>query len=336
MLQTSSQMFNKPWLICLLFLSSYSHLTGQRETDRTQDITFDPFKGIVYSMPLEEHDNDPAFVRSAEETGGRKREERWVSKKIADRYSDRVRNYPQIGEITLERIHIPETIIGYGVFPGVRQTSRFCMILNSTMYIEREGCYEFSLNSDDGSVLWIDDIEVVNNDGGHQMRLVRDSVALKTGVYGARMWYFQGLPDRFGLVFDARWVGDMSACDALESRQPDTLSSILLFDTGEYTLTAIAKTALIKLLDTLSQQAIRSIEIAGHTDAMGSPESNRILSQKRADAVAEQIRLYFHNATIEIKTIGNGESRPIATNDTEAGRQENRRVEINIVLKKGK
>jgi hypothetical protein len=84
------------------------------------------------------------------------------------------------------------------------------MILHSTMYVEREGCYEFSLNSDDGSVLWIDHVEVVNNDGGHGMRLVRDSAAITEGVYGVKLWYFQGLPDRFGLILDARRVGDMS------------------------------------------------------------------------------------------------------------------------------
>jgi flagellar motor protein MotB len=263
-------MHTKPCLICLLFLSGCSLLTGQQDTDSTPDVTFDAFKGIVYSMPLEEHDIDPAFVRGVEEQGGLKRDGRWLSRKIADRYSDRVLDYPQIGEITLERINIPETIIGYGVFPGVAQTSRFCMILNSTMYVEREGCYEFSLESDDGSVLWIDDIKVVNNDGGHQMRLVRDSVALTTGVYGARLWYFQGLPDRFGLIFDTRWVGEMSACDALEKRQQYVLNSTLLFNTDQYTLTATAKTALNKLLDTLSQQAIRSTEIIGHTDTIGS------------------------------------------------------------------
>lgn len=320
-------------LICLLILPNYYLLTGQQENENTLEIRFDPFKGIVYSLPIQESDLDPAFVPSAEKYGGLKKDGRWVSRKLANRYSDKVLDYTQIGEITLERINIPETIMGRGVFPGVEKSSGFGMILNSTMYIEQEGCYEFSLTSDDGSILWINHTEVVNNDGGHHMRLARDSVSLAVGVYRVKLWYFQGLPDRFGFIFDARRVGDMLSCDSLMKTRQYNLSSTLLFNTGKYTMTDTVKIILNKLLSALPRQAVSSIEITGHTDAVGSGESNQILSQKRAETIAKQCNMFFLNEQVDINSIGKGESQPKATNDTEAGREENRRVEITVILK---
>jgi outer membrane protein OmpA-like peptidoglycan-associated protein len=322
--------------MCLLFLSSCALLTGQQKSDSTLDVTFDAFKGTVYYLPEQETDLNPAFARVAQERGGLLKEGRWRSIKIADRYSEKVYDYTQLGEITLDRINVPETIMGHGKFPGVERSSRFGMILHSTMYVGREGCYEFSLSSDDGSLLWIDHVEVVNNDGGHGMRRIVDSAAVTEGVYGVKLWYFQGLPDRFGCILDARRVGDMTVCDSLERRRQFELNSTLLFDFGKYTLTDTAKTILNTLLSGLPRHAIRSIEITGHTDAIGCNQSNQILSQRRADAIAEQFKLFFHNEQIDIIALGKGESEPKATNDTEAGREENRRVEINVVLKNEK
>jgi outer membrane protein OmpA-like peptidoglycan-associated protein len=128
----------------------------------------------------------------------------------------------------------------------------------------------------------------------------------------------------------------MTVCDSLERRRQFELNSTLLFDFGKYTLTDTAKTILNTLLSGLPRHAIRSIEITGHTDAIGCNQSNQILSQRRADAIAEQFKLFFHNEQIDIIALGKGESEPKATNDTEAGREENRRVEINVVLKNEK
>jgi len=72
------------------------------------------------------------------------------------------------------------------------------------------------------------------------------------------------------------------------------------------------------------------IEVAGHTDSTGSNEYNQGLSERRAASVASYLRT--RNVLGErIIEIGMGEDRPIATNDTEAGRQANRRVELTLV-----
>ena len=72
------------------------------------------------------------------------------------------------------------------------------------------------------------------------------------------------------------------------------------------------------------------IEVAGHTDSTGSDAYNQTLSEQRAGAVAA----YLNTRQVRgdrIITVGMGEARPIATNDTAEGRQANRRVELTLV-----
>jgi len=72
------------------------------------------------------------------------------------------------------------------------------------------------------------------------------------------------------------------------------------------------------------------IEVAGHTDNTGGDQYNQQLSERRAGAVAA----YLGTRSVRsdrIITVGMGEGRPVATNDTEAGRQSNRRVELTLV-----
>nr|WP_298716991.1 OmpA family protein [uncultured Steroidobacter sp.] len=72
------------------------------------------------------------------------------------------------------------------------------------------------------------------------------------------------------------------------------------------------------------------IEVAGHTDSTGSDQYNQQLSERRAASVANY--LIGQGITQQrLLTVGAGESRPVASNDTEAGRAQNRRVEMTIV-----
>lgn len=72
------------------------------------------------------------------------------------------------------------------------------------------------------------------------------------------------------------------------------------------------------------------IEVAGHTDSTGSDQYNQQLSERRAASVANY--LVGQGITQQrLMTVGAGESRPVASNDTEAGRAQNRRVEMTIV-----
>lgn len=107
--------------------------------------------------------------------------------------------------------------------------------------------------------------------------------------------------------------------------------SDVLFDTGQATLKPGAREKLSKLAGILlAYPGVYRIEVEGHTDSVGSEMSNLNLSQGRADSV----RNYMVQGGIKSERVdaarGFGESKPVADNDTAAGRQVNRRVEIII------
>lgn len=103
----------------------------------------------------------------------------------------------------------------------------------------------------------------------------------------------------------------------------------LFFDSGKSVLKAGARNALTKIADQLRINENTRIAVEGHTDSVGSEELNQALSEKRAAAVRDH--LVARGVPAErISTSGLGETAPVATNDTAAGRQQNRRVELII------
>jgi outer membrane protein OmpA-like peptidoglycan-associated protein len=107
--------------------------------------------------------------------------------------------------------------------------------------------------------------------------------------------------------------------------------SDVLFDTGQATLKPGAREKLSKLAGILlAYPGAYRIEIEGHTDSVGSEESNLRLSQGRADSVHDYLMHSGLKPDRMMTARGLGESTPVASNDTAAGRQVNRRVEIII------
>ena len=102
------------------------------------------------------------------------------------------------------------------------------------------------------------------------------------------------------------------------------------FQTGKYNLKASFREVLDSVVLVLSEFNQTLIESAGHTDSVGTEESNLILSRNRANSVADY--LISEGVSAErVLTIGHGELRPIADNGTENGRQLNRRVELTLI-----
>ncbi len=103
----------------------------------------------------------------------------------------------------------------------------------------------------------------------------------------------------------------------------------VLFDVGKSTLKPGANNTLDRLASFLKDSMDSSVLIEGYTDSMGSDSYNMTLSQQRADAVRTAL-LERNVEAPRIESVGKGESQPVANNDTAAGRQLNRRVEIVI------
>lgn len=103
----------------------------------------------------------------------------------------------------------------------------------------------------------------------------------------------------------------------------------LLFETGKSDLKGGASSNLNKLAAFLNEYPDRSVLIEGHTDNVGSDETNFNLSQRRANSVQSYL-VGQGVAASRLATSGLGEGSPVAGNDTATGRQQNRRVEIII------
>ncbi len=108
------------------------------------------------------------------------------------------------------------------------------------------------------------------------------------------------------------------------------MPSSITFATNSADLNAQFYNALGGVAMVLKEYNKTVIEVAGHTDSTGSDQYNQQLSERRASSVAN----YLVGQGISqqrLLTVGAGETRPVASNDTEAGRAQNRRVEMTIV-----
>lgn len=101
------------------------------------------------------------------------------------------------------------------------------------------------------------------------------------------------------------------------------------FDFNSATLTSTAKANLDKLITVLKNNPDTNINIYGYTDSVGSDSYNLTLSGKRADAVKAYLTSKGVSSS-RLFTQGMGEANPVASNDTDAGRAKNRRVEFAI------
>jgi OOP family OmpA-OmpF porin len=82
----------------------------------------------------------------------------------------------------------------------------------------------------------------------------------------------------------------------------------------------------------MSQYPDVIVELEGHTDSMGTDQYNQGLSQRRAEAVRQVLIGRYNVQASRVSATGYGESQPVASNETAAGREQNRRV-ITVIIK---
>ncbi|WP_447788607.1 MULTISPECIES: OmpA family protein [Pseudomonas] len=108
-----------------------------------------------------------------------------------------------------------------------------------------------------------------------------------------------------------------------------TLNGNVLFAYNQSELMPEARSELDSLMAKLQGADVVSVKVIGHTDSQGSDAYNQKLSERRASSVAAYL-LSQGLAPNKLTSEGRGESQPVADNDTEEGRAQNRRVELHI------
>jgi OOP family OmpA-OmpF porin len=212
------------------------------------------------------------------------------------RYSDEERSVVVYGDGSGEETTSEGTITNYGDGSG-----------------RLDGGGVEIVNYGDGSGRYSDDeIEIVN--------------------YGDGTGTVNGTPIEVEPIDEVATIGSFPPMGALEPitacGTTITLDSAVLFDIDQYSIRPDAAAVLDSLAEALVDGDVPEAQIAGHTDSVRDEAWNQQLSEDRAASVADA--LTERGVTSELSTVGYGETRPVASNDTDAGRQQNRRVEIFI------
>ncbi len=124
-------------------------------------------------------------------------------------------------------------------------------------------------------------------------------------------------------------LGDAAEVERIGEGIAVTFSSGILFDFDSSALRPEAEFNLDELAESLQSYPETDVVVVGHTDSQGSADYNLGLSQRRAQAAANRL-IADGIPPARVSTQGMGMTDPVADNDTEAGQQENRRVEIAI------
>jgi outer membrane protein OmpA-like peptidoglycan-associated protein len=132
---------------------------------------------------------------------------------------------------------------------------------------------------------------------------------------------------------DARLAAEQKSRDAnmiivLEKGKTVVLKGVT-FETNKATLKDESETILTRAYNAMVANPDVRVEISGHTDNVGTQEYNQVLSLERAQAVRYWL-IQKGIASNRMKTVGKGENEPVASNDTIAGRAENRRIEFYV------
>lgn len=296
----------------LLFSLTFTSLQAQL-TEHPLTPVFTSFIGPVYKMPVLKTKRGKGF-----------------SYGITEKYGEFVKDYKILMDIELETLDIPDSDCNDG-FPGhPKLRTQYAMLLDSEVTIKETGCYQFKLKSDDGSILWIQDQKIVDNDGGHGMRTKIDSTVLNPGTYAATLWYFQGHANRFGLQFKSNYVGPPETCPVSKIDIRLDIKSEVFFETGSFEIKSTVKGEMNQLCNEIVASKPKKIEIIGHTDDIGTAHSNQLLSLKRAQTIASELKNCLDDFEVDYKAIGKGESAPLIENNSDESRSKNRRVEIII------
>ncbi|PCE63147.1 OmpA family protein [Sediminicola luteus] len=142
-----------------------------------------------------------------------------------------------------------------------------------------------------------------------------------------------GVPDKDDQCPDKVGTVANNGCPELTAAVQKTLNDYaktILFDTGKSSIKAQSEEVLTNIVGILNEYTNAKFTVEGHTDSVGSAKLNQKLSETRAQSVVDFLTSNGISGS-RLNAVGYGEDKPIATNNTRAGRKQNRRVEINLV-----
>jgi outer membrane protein OmpA-like peptidoglycan-associated protein len=244
-------------------------------------------------------------------------------------YGKHVESYDTLSSFRWKEINVSERNTDVA-FPDVPKTTGFGVVFKSRVLIDSSACYEFVLNSDDGSLLFIQDSLLIDNGGNHQMRARKDTFLMKEGSYDMLIWYQQLYPTKYGFIFDAAFTGSDSTCTKTIEKEAKrlVLQERLNFKNGSFSIDGNGKTFLDSIISEISTYRPTQILIAGHTDDVGKYDDNMKLSLNRANTVMKYLDENLHLDGVEIKTEGYADTQPLEEGSSRTARAKNRRVEI--------
>jgi outer membrane protein OmpA-like peptidoglycan-associated protein len=319
-------MMQMRFMLTTVFMAFLTCLNAQNATDLGSTKPFMVgLKGTIYKFVM------PKVIESDKRVG----------------YTEAIEKSTPIGYVYAQSLNISERNLDQS-FPGVpKNTYVFAIIYTGKFEVKEDTTYEFVLKSDDGSRLWIDTSEVINHDGFHQFNVPKKgAIKLKKGFHNIKVWYFQGLATRMGLLLMMKKISEKEWLpfnlkpledDLKKTMQVDNngvakaqLNDRFLFDLGKSDLKPEAELQLLNVAKLLIFNPNAKLKIEGHTDNKGTAKANQLLSENRAQAVANALKAMGIPETIAIETMGFGMSKPVAPNTTEEGKAQNRRVEISV------
>jgi outer membrane protein OmpA-like peptidoglycan-associated protein len=249
------------------------------------------------------------------------------------------------GVIYTDRLDVPTRDFSEG-FPGV--TNRFewfGLLYTGHFQIEKAGEYAWRLVSDDGSRLWIDDKEIIDNDGVHGTLEKTETMTLSRGPHAIKVWFYQGPATELALQLFIKPAGGEEKIFAVTDYAPGAgkvsaettpegvrvrMDAAILFDTAKFNLKPAASEAIQAVSELIAGYPNATVAVFGFTDAVGDDAYNLKLSEDRAASVKNALVALGPPKGVVFQTKGYGKANPVAPNDTEAGRALNRRVEVLI------
>ncbi len=173
----------------------------------------------------------------------------------------------------------------------------------------------------------LDDILSVESPGTYQSEIKREGAY---SVQASRSGYLES-SGSFSISQDENQAVADVYLEPIEVGTTVVLENIY-FDFNKTTLKSESFVELNKVVNFLNDNPTLQIEISGHTDAVGTDKYNEDLSQGRAESVVQYL-IENGIGTNRLVAKGYGESKPIATNETDEGRAQNRRVEFTVLAK---